>query len=150
MAGVDIVHVQYRGSGPALVAAMAGEVQVIIEPIISARSYIAAGKLRALAVTSDGRSAALPELPTAAETGFPGYEASFWLGVLAPAGTPKEVVETMHRSIRAILDDAEVKTKLATHGVDPIGSTPDPFTARITDDIAKWGKVIRQAGVEAQ
>lgn len=150
MADVDIAHVQYRGSGPALVAAMAGEVEVIIEPIISARSYIDSGKLRALAVTSDRRSAALPDLPTAAETGLPGYEASFWLGVLAPTGAPKEVIETMDRSIRAVLDDPEVRAKLAAQGVDPVGIGTDRFAAKIAEDIAKWGKVIRQAGVQAQ
>jgi len=150
MAGVDMVHVQYRGSGPALVAAMAGEVQVIIEPIISARSYIASGKLRALAVTSDRRSSALPELPTASESGLPRYEASFWLGMLAPSGTSSEVVDTLNRAVRTVLDDPKVKEQLAAQGVEPVGNSPAQFAARITDDIGKWGKVIRQAGVQIQ
>ena len=150
IAGVNIVHVQYKGGGPSLVAAMAGETQLIIEPIISARSYVSAGKLRALAVTSDQRSSALPELPTAAENGLPGYEASYWLGVLGPAGTPKDAIAKLSTTIAAIMRDAQVKTQLAAQGVEPIGSTPAEFAARIAADIQKWGKVIRDAGVQPE
>lgn len=147
VAGVNIVHVQYKGGGPSLVAAMAGETQLIIEPIISARGYVSAGKLRALAVTSEQRSSALPELPTAAENGLPGYEASYWLGVLGPAGTPKDAIAKLSTTIAAIMRDVQVKTQLAAQGVEPIGSTPAEFAARIAADIQKWGKVIRDAGV---
>ena len=147
VAGVNILHVQYKGSGPALVAAMAGEVQLIIEPIISAKAYVSAEKLRALAVTSDQRSSAVPELPTAAENGLPGYEASYWLGVHAPAGTPKDIIAKLSTTIAAILRNANVRTQLAAQGVEPIGNNPVEFAARITSDIEKWGKVIRDAGV---
>ena len=150
VAGVNIVHVQYKGGGPSLVAAMAGETQLIIEPIISAKGYVSAGKLRALAVTSDQRSSALPELPTAAENGLPGYEASYWLGVLGPAGTPKDAIAKLSTTIAAIMRDAQVKTQLAAQGVEPIGSTPAEFAARIAADIQKWGKVIRDAGVQPE
>jgi tripartite-type tricarboxylate transporter receptor subunit TctC len=147
VAGVNIVHVQYKGGGPSLVAAMAGETQLIIEPIISARGYVNAGKLRALAVTSDQRSSALPDLPTAAENGLPGYEASYWVGVHGPAGTPKDVIAKLSTTIAAIIRDAQVKTQLAAQGVEPIGNNPVEFAARIAADIEKWGKVIRDAGV---
>ena len=147
LAGIDLTHVPYKGSGPALVAAMAGEVQLIIEPIISAKAYVSAEKLRALAVTSDQRSSAVPELPTAAENGLPGYEASYWLGVHAPAGTPKDIIAKLSTTIAAILRNANVRTQLAAQGVEPIGNNPVEFAARITSDIEKWGKVIRDAGV---
>lgn len=150
VAGVNIVHVQYKGGGPSLIAAMAGETQLIIEPIISARGYVSAGKLRALAVTSDRRSSALPELPTAAENGLPGYEASYWLGVLGPASTPMDAIAKLTTTIAAIMRDAQVKTQLAAQGVEPIGSTPAEFAARIAADIQKWGKVIRDAGVQPE
>ena len=147
MAGVNIVHVQYKGGGPSLVATMAGEMQLIIEPIISARGYVSAGKLRALAVTSDQRSSALPELPTAAENGLRGYEASYWVGVLGPAGTPKDVIAKLSTTIAAIISNAQVKAQLAAQGVEPIGNNPVEFAARIAADIEKWGKVIRDAGI---
>ena len=147
IAGVSILHVQYKGSGPALVAAMGGEVQLIIEPIISARGYITAGKLRALAVTSDQRASSLPELPTAAENGLPGYEASYWLGVLGPAGLPKEIIGQLSAAIIAIVRNPQVKAQLAAQGVEPVGTNPAQFAAQIVGDIEKWGKVIRDAGV---
>ncbi len=149
-AGVDLVHVQYKGSGPALTAAIAGEVQVIVEPIISARAYVESGRLRALAVTGERRSVALPNLPTVAESGIPGFEASFWLGVLAPANTPKGIVATLSDAIRAIVNDPAVRAQLVAQGVEPIGDRPEQFARKISDDIAKWGKVIRDAKVEAQ
>jgi tripartite-type tricarboxylate transporter receptor subunit TctC len=149
-AGIDLVHVQYKGSGPALTAAIAGEVQVIVEPIISARAYVESGRLRALAVTGERRSVALPDLPTVAESGIPGFEASFWLGVLAPANTPRGIVTTLSDEIRAIVNDPEVRAQLVAQGVEPIGDRPEQFARKISDDIAKWGKVIRDAKVEAQ
>ncbi|MCC6193118.1 MAG: tripartite tricarboxylate transporter substrate binding protein [Burkholderiales bacterium] len=149
-AGIDLVHVQYKGSGPALIAAIAGEVQVIIEPIISARAYIDSGRLRALAVTGDRRSIALPDLPTVAESGVPGFEASFWLGVLAPPGISQDIVATLAGAIGAILKDPEVKAQLVAQGTEPIGDRPDQFARRIAEDIAKWGKVIRDAKVQMQ
>lgn len=149
-AGIDLVHVQYKGSGPALTAAIAGEVQVIIEPIISARTYIDSGRLRALAVTGDRRSVALPDLPTVGESGVPGFEASFWLGVLAPSGIGKDIVATLAGAIGAIVQDPEVKAQLVAQGTEPIGDRPDQFARRIADDIAKWGKVIRDAKVQLQ
>ena len=149
-AGIDLVHVQYKGSGPALTAAIAGEVQVIVEPIISARAYVESGRLRALAVTGERRSVALPDLPTVAESGIPGFEASFWLGVLAPANTARSIVTTLSDEIRAIVSDPEVRAQLVAQGVEPIGDRPEQFARKISDDIVKWGKVIRDAKVEAQ
>ena len=149
MTGVDLVRVGYRGGGPALVDLMGGQVQVMFEPTLSTIGYIRAGKLRALAVTSATRSAALPDVPTVGEF-VPGYEATAWFGIGAPRNTPAEIIAKLNGEINAGLADAKIKERLADMGGEPMPmSTPD-FAKFIADETEKWGKVVRAAGIKAE
>ena len=148
MAGVDMVHVPYKGSAPALVDAVAGQTTVIFDPWASSGPYIKAGRLRALAVTTARRSPSLPDLPTVAESGVPGYDAMPWLGFMAPAGTPQAIVKVLHGEIAQILGEPELRAKCEGWGLDIIANSPEAFAAFLKEDIAKWGGVIRQADVK--
>jgi tripartite-type tricarboxylate transporter receptor subunit TctC len=149
MTGVDLVRVGYRGGGPALVDLMGGQVQVMFEPTLSTIGYIRAGKLRALAVTSATRSAALPDVPTVGEF-VPGYEATAWFGIGAPRNTPAEIIAKLNGEINAGLADAKIKERLADMGGEPMPmSTPD-FAKFIADETKKWGKVLRAASIKAE
>ena len=148
MAGVNMVHVPYRGGGPALTDLLGGQVQVMFEPDVSSIEYIRAGKLRALAVTTATRSEALPDIPTVGEF-VPGYEASGWYGVGAPKDTPAEIVDKLNREINAGLADPKIKERLADLGGVPMPMTPAEFGKLIADETEKWGKVIRAANIQA-
>ena len=148
MAGVDLVHVPYRGGGPALIDLMGGQIQVMFEPLLSTIAYVKADKLRALAVTSATRSAALPDLPTVGEF-VTGYEVTAWYGVGAPKKTPTEIVEKLNREINAGLADLTLKERLAELGGSPMSMTPAEFGKLIADETEKWGKVIRTAHIKA-
>jgi len=150
LARADIVHVPYRGAGPAMVDVLSGQVQLYFATMPAAMPHVKAGKLAAVAVTSARRSQALPDLPTIAESGVPGYEASTWYGVLAPARTPSAVVARLHGDIVKILADAALHARLADQGFDPVGSSPEEFGAYIKTEILKWGKVIRDAGIRPE
>ena len=149
MTGVDLVRVGYRGGGPALVDLMGGQVQVMFEPTLSTIGYIRAGKLRALAVTSATRSAALPDVPTVGEF-VPGYEATAWFGIGAPRNTPADIVAKLNGEINAGLADAKIKERLADMGGEPMPMSTADFAKFIADETEKWGKVVRAAGIKAE
>jgi tripartite-type tricarboxylate transporter receptor subunit TctC len=145
-AGIDIVHVPFNGSPPAVTATMQGETQMIFAVMQPLQGQIQAGRLRALAVTSKTRFPLLPDLPTIAENGFPGFEALAWNGVLVPTGTPGSVVQRLNSEINAILKDASVKSALNAQGFELIGGTPEDFANLIKSESDKWAPVIRKTG----
>jgi tripartite-type tricarboxylate transporter receptor subunit TctC len=146
MTGVQMTHVPYKGSAPALTDLIGGQVQLMFDNLPSSLQFIKAGKLRALAVTSLARSSTLPELPTLAESGLPGFEASSWFGVLAPAGTPNDIVKKLNGEIAAWLASPDAKEKLAAQGAIAAGGTPDTFVTHIAAESAKWAKVVKVSG----
>ncbi len=148
MTGVQMTHIPYKGSAPAMADLLGGQVSLMFDNLPSALPQIKAGKLRALAVTSAKRTPTLPDLPTIAETGLPGYEASSWFGILAPAGTPKDVVGKLSQTIAAGLHGAEMKERLSSQGAEAIGSTPEQFAAHIQAEIAKWARVVKASGAK--
>jgi tripartite-type tricarboxylate transporter receptor subunit TctC len=149
MAGVNLIPVQYRSSGPALTDLMAGQVQVMFDPLGSSIEYIRAGRLRALAVTTATRAEALPDVPTVGEF-VPGYEASLWQGIGAPKSTPPEIVDKLNREINAALADPKIKARLADLGSTPLAQSPGEFAKLIAADTEKWGNVIRAANIKAE
>ena len=149
MAGVYMVHIPYRGSGPALIDLVGGQVMVMIDALGSSGPFIKAGKLRALAVTTAKRSQSIPELPTVAESGVPGYEAMPWLGLVAPAGTPQVVVDRIHREVAKVLEDPEIRERFKGWGLDIIGNTPAEFTSFLYRDVEQWARVIKSANIKA-
>jgi tripartite-type tricarboxylate transporter receptor subunit TctC len=148
MAGVNLVHVPYRGSGPALVDLLAGQVQVSFPSMTSSIEYVRAGKLRALAVITATRSEALPDIPTVGEF-LPGYEASAWYGIGAPRNTPVEVIDKLNKEINAGLADPKIKARLADLGNAPLALSPADFGKLIADETEKWGKVVKFSGAKA-
>ena len=146
-AGIRLIHIPYKGGGPAVVDAIAGHVESIFSLISTQTPHIRAGKLHALGVGSAKRSAALPEVPTIAESGYPGFEGSGWLGLAFPAKTPREIVDRMHRETVAVLGMREVQSQLEDLGLDAEGSDPAAFQARIKADYARWGRLVREAGI---
>jgi tripartite-type tricarboxylate transporter receptor subunit TctC len=149
MAGVDMVHVPYRGSGPALNDLLSGQVQVYFPTTLSSIGYIGDGRLRALAVTAATRSEAPPDIPTVGEF-VPGYEASSWYGVGAPKATPAEIVEKLNKEINAALADPKIKARLADLGGDVLVLSPADFGRLIADETEKWGKVVRAANIKPE
>jgi tripartite-type tricarboxylate transporter receptor subunit TctC len=149
MTGVDLVHVPYRGAGPAMVDLMGGQVQVMFNTMGASLQYVRGGKLRALGVATKTRQAALPDVPTVAEF-VPGYEASFWTGVAAPKGTPPEIVDKLNKAVNAALADRVVKGRLAEWGATALAGSPADFGKFVADETEKWGKVIRTANIKAE
>jgi tripartite-type tricarboxylate transporter receptor subunit TctC len=149
MAGVNLVHVPYRGNGPALTALLGGQVEVLFPSLPSSIEYIRTGKLRGLAVTSAMRSEALPDLPTVGEF-VPGYEISSWYGVGAPKGTPVEVIDKLNREINAIVADPKAKARLADLGGTALVGSPADFGKYIADETEKWGNVIRALNIKGR
>ena len=150
MAHVDIVHVPYKGAGPALQDVVSGQDQMMFATAASVLGMIKSGQVRALAVTTLKRAAVLPDLPTIDELGIKGFEASTWHGLVAPEGTPKAIVATLHRAVIAALSDPNVRQQLVGLGVDVDGDTPEEFTAYIKAEIPKWAAVIKASGATAQ
>ena len=149
-AGVDLVHVPYKGGAPASVDAIAGQVECLISIISSGAPHVKAGKLRGIAVTTARRSAILPEVPTVAESGYPGFEATGWLGLLFPAKTPEAIVNRVYKDTVAVIAMPDVRQQLQNSGLDPAPSDPKAFAAYIKAEHAKWSKMIRAAGIKAQ
>jgi tripartite-type tricarboxylate transporter receptor subunit TctC len=146
MAGVQMTHVPFNGSGPAISALVAGQTQLMFDNMPSALPQVRAGRLRAVAVTSNHRSPAMPDLPTIAEAGLPGYDASSWFGVLAPAGTPRDIVAKLNAAIVHGLQGAETRDRLSGQGAEPVGDSPEHFSEFIRNEIAKWAQVVKAAG----
>jgi tripartite-type tricarboxylate transporter receptor subunit TctC len=149
MAKVDITHVPYKGTGPALTGILSGEVQMLFGGAINTVPQVRSGKLRALAVAGDRRARALPDVPTVAESGFPGYEANSWNGIAAPARTPKPIIARLNSEMLRILALKEVVDYMTADGAEPAGNTPEHFAAYIRSEHAKWAKVIREAKIVA-
>lgn len=148
MAGVDMRHIPYKGSAPALTDLIGGHISLMFENLPGAMGPVKAGQLRALAVTSLERSPAAPHIPTMSEAGLPGFEAVSWLGILAPAGTPKEVIDKLNGEIVSVIKSAEARKQMKELGFEPVGSTPEEFGNLIRSEIKKWGQTIRSAGVQ--
>jgi tripartite-type tricarboxylate transporter receptor subunit TctC len=149
MTGVNLVHVPYRGAGPALIDLLGGQVQVMFPATVSSIEYIRAGRLRALAVTAATRKDALPDIPTVGQF-VPGYEASNWYGIGVPTGTPAEIIGKLNKEVNAGLADAKMKARLADLGETPFPGSPADFSKLIADDTEKWGKVIRAANIKPE
>jgi tripartite-type tricarboxylate transporter receptor subunit TctC len=149
MAGVNLIHVPYRGNAPALTDLMAGQIEVLFPSLGSSIEYVKSGKLRALGVTGDTRSDALPEVPTVAET-LPGYQAASFYGIGAPRNTPAEIVDVLNKAVNAGLVDPKLNARLADLGYIPLPGPPATFGKLIADETEKWGKVIRFAGIKPQ
>jgi tripartite-type tricarboxylate transporter receptor subunit TctC len=148
-AGLHMTYVPYPGGAPAVNAALAGHADTVLANVNEIQGFVEAGKLRALAVTTRERLASLPQVPTVAESGVPGYEASAWFGLCAPAGTPKDVVARLSRAATAALADAEIHKKLLAVGLEPYPMDPAQFAAHIHDQYARYSKVIDEAGIKA-
>ena len=149
MTGVNLVHVPYKGTPQLITDLLGGQIQMSFTSLVSALPYIKQGRLRPLGVTSLTRAASLPELATISEAGLKGYEVTVWQGMLAPAGTPRLVIEQLNREIAKILRAPATRERLAVQGLEPAASTPDEFAAYIATEVVKWGKVIKQAGMTA-
>jgi tripartite-type tricarboxylate transporter receptor subunit TctC len=150
MAKIDVAHIVYKGVAPALTAALGNEVQMTFTNLFSGQPHIKGGRLRVLAITSATRLQAAPEWPTVAESGVPGYEASIWYGFVLPAGTPKPIVDVLHREITTILKLPDVTQTFVNQGGEVIASSPQEFRQAFANDIERLGKVIRDAGIKAE
>jgi len=147
MANIRMVHIPYKGGGPAAIALMSGEITTILGEPASVVPHIKSGKLRAIAVTSGRRALAMPELPTVAEAGVPGYEVTSWNGMLAPAGTPADIVARLNTEFNKIIATPAMRQKMLDNGYEPMGGPPEKFGAKIRAEIAKWAPVVKAAGV---
>ena len=147
-AGIDMTHIPYKGGPAAVTDLMAGRISVMFETGPAVLQFINDGRLRALAVSSAKRASARPELPTIAESGYPGFEAVPWIGLVAPAGIPKPVLDTLSRESMKILHEKEFEAKLASLGADAVGNTPDEFAAYIKSEIARWTEAVKKSGAK--
>lgn len=150
MAGIDMVHIPYKGASAALIDLISGRISLMFASLPSAITHVRSGRLRAVAVTGAKRSAAVPDLPTVAESGFPGFETSAWQGLLAPARTPRNVIDRLHAAALSALERPIMRERLAADGAEGVGSTPQALTAFVRAEIAKWSKVVRAAGIRAE
>jgi tripartite-type tricarboxylate transporter receptor subunit TctC len=148
-AGIDIVHVPYKGQAPATTALLGGEIAYMFNNPITALPHIRTGKMRALGVSTAARFSGLPEVPTVAESGLPGFAVGFWLGPLAPAGTPRAVIDKLNAEMVGILRTPEIVERLSPMGLEILATSPDEFARVIEADAAKWAKVVKDAGIKA-
>ena len=150
MAGVDMVHVPYKGAAPSVVGLVSGEVQLLFTSIPAALPQINAGKMKPIGVSISQRSSALPNVPTIAEAGLPGYYAASWYGLLLPAGVPKATVDTLAKEVGAIMRTPDMKEKMLAQGFEPVGNNPAEFTKFIREEIPRWDKIVKTAGIKPQ
>lgn len=148
MAGIDLVHVPYKGAGPAMIDLIGGQLDFMFDSVLTSTPLVKAGKLRALAQTGAKRSVVLPDLPTIAETALPGYEASTWFGLVAPAATPREIVAKLNAAIVKGLGHAETRQRLLGQGLEPIGNSPEEFGKLLREELPKWAKVVKISGAK--
>jgi tripartite-type tricarboxylate transporter receptor subunit TctC len=149
-AKADIVHVPFRGGGPALLDVLAGNTKIMFSSLVQTTPYVKNGQLLALGTGGAKRSPVLPEVPTIAEAGVPGYEATNWWGIIAPAGTPKEVVEKVRAALAAAQDSPDTQKRLESEGADMVRMSPEEFGAFMVSEMDKWGKVVKESGIKAQ
>ena len=147
--GLELTHVPYKGGAPGLTDLIANHVQMMFNGIPASLPHIASGRIRALAVSSHTRVAVAPDLPTFAEAGYAGAEATSWTGVLAPAGTPAAIVTRLNTELRAILQSQDIRSRLIADGAEPVGSSAAAFAAYIKTELSKWGAVVRATGAKA-
>jgi tripartite-type tricarboxylate transporter receptor subunit TctC len=145
-----MVHVPYKGGAPSVTGLMTGEVQTLFTSIPTALPQINAGKMKALGVSISKRSVALPNVPTIAEAALPGYYAASWYGLLLPVGVPKAVVDTLSKAIAAAMSAPDIKEQMLKQGFEPVGNTPAEFGAFIKEEIARWEKVVKRAGIKGE
>jgi tripartite-type tricarboxylate transporter receptor subunit TctC len=148
MAGVDIVHVPHKGSDQARIAVLGGQVDMMFDAISTIVPHVHAGKLKGLATTGKQRSAVTPEIPTLAEAGVPGYEATIWLGLMAPAGTPRPILEKLSAEVNQVINAPDVKENWSKLGAVPMGMTPDAFGKFVREDVTKWAKLVKDTGMK--
>lgn len=149
MAKLDMVHVPYKGSGPAVTDLIGGQVDYMFDSVTSALPHIQSGKLRALGVTTTNRSSALPNVPTIAQAGLPGYDLTPWFAVYMPAGTPKPIVDKIHKALLDAMKLPEVKARFATIGAEPVGGTPEQLAKHLDAEMKKWGQIIAERNIRA-
>jgi tripartite-type tricarboxylate transporter receptor subunit TctC len=149
MAGVKMTHVPYKGAAPSIIALISGETQLTFTTVLVAMPHVKSGRLRALGVASLKRAAVMPDVPTIDEAGVRGYESNAWYGLLAPAKTPQNIIDQLHRDAVKVLQLPDVRDNLKGQGADPVGDTPKEFAAIINDEIEKWRKVVQATGTKA-
>src|SRR5204862_7675334 len=149
-AGVDIVHIPFKGGGPAMMDVIAGNTQIAIGSLVQMLPQIKAGKLKALGVGSAKRIAALPDLPTISEAGVPGYEVTNWWGIVVPAGTPQSVIDRLHKELAAVVSSTETKKRFENEGAEPLSMSPEEFGRFIAAETVKWARVVKDAGIRAE
>jgi tripartite-type tricarboxylate transporter receptor subunit TctC len=147
--GVAMTHIAYKGSPPALTDLMGGQVQLMFDNLPTSLPYVKAGKLKALAVSTAKRIPALPNVPTVAESGLPGFETGSWFGLFAPAGTPKEIIARVDSEVRKMVQSPEMREKLIQQGAEPVGMGSEEFAAHVKSELAKWGEVVKASGAKA-
>jgi tripartite-type tricarboxylate transporter receptor subunit TctC len=150
MAKIDMTHIPFNGIAPAVTAVLGGQVQAMFAGAPSVLQHVKSGTLRALGVASLARIAAAPDLPTLAESGFPGFDVTSWYGIVAPAGTPSQVIDRLHGEMTKALNEPDVREKLAGLGAEPVGNTPAEFAATIRSETAKWSKIVKDAKITAE
>ncbi len=148
MAGINLVHVPYKGTAPQIIALLAGEASLGFNTLSGVLQHLKSGRLRALGTTGEKRIPSLPDLPTIAEAGVPGFETGVWAGVLAPAGTPKAIIVKLHGELTRILQLPEVKERLSAIDFEPVGNTPQEFDTSIQKEVVKWAKVVKESGAK--
>ena len=146
MSGTTLVHIPYKGGAPLAIALMSGEIDFMFSSTAAAVAQVRTGKVRALAVTGVNRFSELPDVPTVAEAGLPGYVVTGWFGVLAPAGTPRELIEKLNTAIVKAMQDPRIRERVASVGNEPVGNSPEEFSAFLRTEIAKWSKVVKASG----
>ena len=149
-AGINVVHIPYKGGGPAMADVIAGQAQIVLPSLIQTMPYIKSGRLKCIATTGAKRSPAVPDIPTVAESGLPGYEAHNWWGMLAPAGTPAAVISRLYGALTEVIDSPETSKRFGTEGAEAVHMSPQEFGRFISSELAKWAKVAREVGIKAE
>jgi tripartite-type tricarboxylate transporter receptor subunit TctC len=150
MAGINLVHIPYKGSGPSFVDLLGGQVSLTMDSLLQALPYVKAGRLKALAVLGSKRSPLLPQTPTVAESGVPGFELTNWFGLVVPASTPRELIARLYGDVSKAIAQPEVRDKIQSMGADVVGSKPEEFAAFMRSETAKWAKVVKEANIRAE
>ncbi len=148
MSGVSFLHIPYKGVAPAMIALLGGETALMFDPVLTSLPHVKAGRIRALAVGANKRTTLMPDLPTVAEAGIPGFDATSWFGVIAPAATPRDIIAKLHMTLVKTIGDKDVSQRLASQGMEPVLNTPEQFAERIREDLPRWGKLVKAANIK--